>query len=189
MYRIYYFSGVDRMTESDFNEVMTVLPEERRKKALRYVNDRDRRLSAVSYMLLIYGMKECFGIVDFEIDFTEHGKPYIKDHSGVYFNISHSGDECVCIVSDKEIGIDIQLIGKYNPKTAEYVCSDHELDLIENSNDKAAEFTRIWTIKESYVKYTGNGISSDLKKIDTMLLKDKVKTTRTGNVYMSVVGI
>ena len=45
--------------------------------------------------------------IKYDIFYNENRKPYVKNNP-IYFNISHSGEYIVCVVSDKEIGVDIQ---------------------------------------------------------------------------------
>ncbi|WP_321539515.1 4'-phosphopantetheinyl transferase family protein [Flavobacterium piscinae] len=53
-------------------------------------------------MLLQYN-----GYTDFDLYYDEFGKPHLKD--GVNISISHSFDFSVIILSDKNVGIDLEL--------------------------------------------------------------------------------
>lgn len=101
-----------------------------------------------------------------------HGKPVLKDCTNLFFNISHSGDYAVCAVSKQPVGIDIERIGAYQPNVARRVCSDAEQKLLEQCEDPARLFYRLWTLKESYVKLTGTGISVPLSQITFSFLAD-----------------
>ena len=46
-----------------------------------------------------------------------YGKPYLPLHTGIYINWSHSGTWVICVLSDREVGIDLQMIGQ-EPKEA-----------------------------------------------------------------------
>lgn len=94
-----------------------------------------------------------------------HGKPVLKDNTNLFYNISHSGDYAVCVVSKRPIGIDIEQVRAYKPKLARRVCSEEELTLLAQSKDPARMFCRLWTLKESFVKCTGTGISVPLREI------------------------
>lgn len=128
-----------------------------------------------------------FGIpANARIAYGEFGKPYLPDYSEVYFNISHSGQFVACAVCSKPVGIDVQEIAPYLPNVAARVCSKAELVQIENSGDKAAEFTKIWTRKEAYLKMLGVGIGVGLQAmvIPTQL---SVQTKRYQNIFISIV--
>lgn len=99
-----------------------------------------------------------------EFAYTEYGKPYVFNYPNVHFNLSHSGEYVICSVSDNPVGVDIQKISEYNPDVAERVCCEKELKQIEDSLDKASEFTKLWTQKEAILKMYGTGIASaDIK--------------------------
>lgn len=100
-----------------------------------------------------------------KIAYGPHGKPYLADYPDVHFNISHSGQYVVCIVSDRPVGIDIQEIVPYCPETAVSVCSQEEIVRLNSSAESEAEFARIWTKKEAFVKLTGDGIAGGLQGI------------------------
>lgn len=87
-----------------------------------------------------------------------YGKPHLRDYPDVHFSISHSGIYVACAVADRPVGVDVQMITEYKPNIADRVCSKAELAKIVASNDPAAEFTKIWTRKEAYAKWTGKGI-------------------------------
>lgn len=57
--------------------------------------------------LLKYALKDYANIDKYEIVYNEYGKPYLKDID-IYFNISNSKNVSVCVISNREIGIDIQ---------------------------------------------------------------------------------
>jgi len=100
-----------------------------------------------------------------DIFYNEYRKPYLKN-SKYYFNLSHSGDYTVIVISDKEVGVDIQKI-TYKPNVMNKYFTDSEKKMCHNAKD----FTKIWVKKESYVKCNGMGISYGLKKVDTTKIK------------------
>ena len=84
-------------------------------------------------------------------------KPCFEKDIGIYFSVSHSGDYWACAVSKQEIGIDIQKqTGKYSRGIAKRFFHSDEHKYLE-AND-FNDFFKIWTAKESYVKFTGQGI-------------------------------
>lgn len=101
---------------------------------------------------------------DYQIIYNEYGKPYIKENK-FYFNKSHTKNLCALIMDDKECGIDIEQIRKYNEKMANKILSNEEIKYINSKNKKDYFFTLIWTLKESYLKALGTGINVPLKNI------------------------
>lgn len=122
--------------------------------------------------LLCHALRNLTGDVSGMRKLTTHpgGKPYLKD-SNIHFNISHSHEYAVCAVGSKELGIDIQYHKTPDiERVAKRVLTPHEWKSFQNSQNKSQYFYDRWTEKESYLKYTGAGIRSDLRT----LMIDKV---------------
>lgn len=110
--------------------------------------------------------------------YGNHGKPYLKSNRNVFFNISHCHELGVCTVSDAEIGIDAENIRTWNPQVAKRVFSDRENNFLENTENKDEAFFRLWTLKESFVKAIGIGISYPMKTCE--FLFDNENITASG---------
>ncbi len=92
-----------------------------------------------------------------EIKINRDGKPYIENCL-YHFNLSHSGDFLLLAVGESPVGADIEKITKIRPKTIEKYFSQSEQERVEKEGTNA--FFEIWTQKESYGKYTGEGIKA-----------------------------
>ena len=94
-------------------------------------------------------------------EYGEQGKPQIVNFPKK-FNLSHSGDYVVCGVSDGEVGVDIQKWVPFKERTAERFFAKEEWKLLQETDvEKRTElFYRLWSRKEAYGKYTGQGIGS-----------------------------
>ena len=111
-------------------------------------------------------LKKAFSYLGKEISendilMSEKGKPYI-DGSKIFFNISHCDGLAVCVLSDKPVGVDCESVRKASTAVMKKCFGSIETDYVNNSEEKNIAFTRIWTLKESYVKMTGDGVSSSL---------------------------
>lgn len=93
----------------------------------------------------------------------KNGKLYIPN-SNIYVNLSHSGKYAVCAVSDKPVGIDIQLCTKPDARLAERFFSADEINYIKNGGD----FFEIWVKKESFLKALGTGLRMPLKSFSVL---------------------
>ncbi|KOP70463.1 MULTISPECIES: 4'-phosphopantetheinyl transferase superfamily protein [unclassified Lysinibacillus] len=164
---IYYFDSIDLFTQEICNKMIEKLPYERQQKVLHYKRLVDKKLSIISYLLLMYGLKNEYAFSQtINFGYQENQKPYLLNNPHIQFNISHC-DYCVVVaISKREIGIDVQDFIEYDQKLAEVVCSKEELDTLNRSNCPEIVFTRYWTLKESYLKMTGEGISEDMIHID-----------------------
>ena len=96
----------------------------------------------------------------------EHGKPFLSYRPGVHYNISHSGAYVVCALADQEVGIDIQIHRTVNyDRTLRRMVTEKEREEILKRPDLEQEFFRQWVMREAFIKWTGEGLSRDLRKI------------------------
>ena len=95
--------------------------------------------------------------------------------------MSHSGDFAVCAIGEKQVGCDIEQVAIAPMRLAEkYFCENEILHLAETLEEKKnEEFYRIWTMKESYMKMTGEGLTLDSKRIE-FSLGENVQVYRDG---------
>lgn len=93
---------------------------------------------------------------------AENGKPYLKGDP-VCFSISHCDGLAVCALSDVPTGVDCESKRHISTAVMKRCYGDSESRYVLNSDDSDTAFSRLWTLKESYVKMTGGGIASDLK--------------------------
>ena len=118
-------------------------------------------------------LKNELNITNYELTFNKYNKPYLKNRN-IYFNISHDKNTTVLVTSDKEIGVDIENY-TYKESVMKKYYNEFEQQEIINSNNKEYEFTRIWVMKEAFVKMKGQGISYGLQNVDTTRFKKQIK--------------
>lgn len=116
------------------------------------------------------------GLSSSEIDIikSEKGKPYLKNISNLFFNISHSGNWVVVAISDKEIGIDVEKIKRINIRIAERFFSNSENEFLKGLKgaEKDKCFFDLWTLKESYLKLLGKGLTKSLSSFSILKHND-----------------
>ncbi len=146
--------------------------EQRRKKVDSYRLCKDKHLSLGAGVLLEQGLQR-MGITEYSLAYGEHGKPYLTDSEDVFFSLSHSGTLAACVFYKREIGLDIQKIKPVSEKLIKKVTTDTEFSyLINHSEDeRKLAFFRLWTAKESYMKYLGSGLSLSPKRLEVMFGK------------------
>ncbi|WP_052282687.1 4'-phosphopantetheinyl transferase AcpT [Kluyvera genomosp. 1] len=98
-----------------------------------------------------------------EIVYGALGKPAFPVGSGLWFNLSHSGDEIALLLSDEgDVGCDIEAIRprKNWPALVESLFTPAEQAYIaaEESERQLAAFWRIWTRKEAIIKQRGGSV-------------------------------
>lgn len=103
---------------------------------------------------------------NYEIEFitNEYGKPFLKGHEGFHFNKSHSGKWVVCAIDNYPIGVDIEEVGQIDWALIESFFSTEEIGLMKNQPGagRTSFFYELWTLKESYIKALGYGLSIPL---------------------------
>jgi len=94
------------------------------------------------------------------------GKPYLVN-CDLHFNISHSQRYVVCAIGEVELGIDVQFHKRNNvDAVAKKIMSEVEWQGYQEASDKANYFYDLWARKESFLKFTGDGIISDMHMLD-----------------------
>jgi 4'-phosphopantetheinyl transferase len=126
-----------------------------------------------------------FSMDNSEIDFVEnsYGKPYLKNVDDLYFNISHSGEWVVCAIDREEIGIDIEQIKPIQLEIAENFFSAEEYNKILSEQEcfRTSRFYDLWTLKESFIKYKGKGLSMPLNSFNINMSDNNNITVKTEN--------
>ncbi len=86
------------------------------------------------------------------------GKPYTESLN-MHFNISHSEPYAVCVTHTSPVGVDIQRIDGAREPVLHRICSPEERQYVLSSPEGQAErFTRLWCMKEAWVKRIGGSI-------------------------------
>ena len=92
-------------------------------------NERARKQALAAELLVFYSVKKLrpknIPIPPLRAA-GEFGKPYFTENNDFKFNISHSGDWAVIAVSDCEIGIDIEKIGKLRTNIEKRILHEKE---------------------------------------------------------------
>lgn len=149
-------------------ELLERVGTERRKKVIRYCRPDDRKRSLGAGMIIRKILTES-GLSESDLKYSEHGKPVADS---IYFNVSHAGNYVVGVVSDCEVGCDIEKIEKAPLEIAEHYFSLAEYTYIKSAADRDKAFFTLWTLKESYMKMTGKGMSLLLDSFEILPTAD-----------------
>ena len=162
---IYLFQELSTFSAQSFEKSLQLLPPERREYVLHFKQPEDQKRSVLAWLLLAYGLRKEYGMEAVpEVRKTASGKPFFSGKNMPYFNLSHSGDFVGCALHNQEIGLDIQKITEPRDSLIRRVCTPDELASLKSSLD----FCRIWAMKESAVKLTGEGITGNFRDILTL---------------------
>ena len=135
--------------------------------------DRKQRSRASHFYacdLLGAALAEDFGI--FHVRLTRSGleKPVLL-HDGLYMNLSHCKGLAVAAVGRTALGVDAEPPREIKEKIMRTVCTPAETAWLTSQSDerKMFLFSRIWTLKEAYTKYTGEGIRRPFSTLEFQL--------------------
>lgn len=156
-----------------FNGLLPFVSIDRRNKIYKFMRKEDADRSLVADILLREALIENFEIKNNNISFNynEYGKPYLINNESIHFNISHSGNWVVCLINNHEVGIDIEKIEDIDFDVAKSFFSEKEyIDLMKKDINKRKDyFYDLWTLKESYIKACGKGLSLDLRSFSFLI--------------------
>ena len=148
-----------RRLKMEAEEILRSLPDELRKKALRYHREDDQLRSIGSSFLLLKAAKGK------PIHYSAEGKPFVEGEN--FFNISHSGDYVVLAEAKFPVGVDIERIDDIgiNNDLLNIALTEREKLWVK---DSLLRFYVVWTRKESLIKCEGSGFMSEPCEIDTL---------------------
>lgn len=182
---LYFIDDLDKISIVEIENIIPTLPEQRREQALKFKFQLGRKTCVLAYQLLCKGLREEYGISEMPIfEYGEHGKPSIVGHENIHFNMSHCKNAVMCYISNRPVGIDVEMLGRGNENLIDYTMSDEEKKQINSSPAPNTEFIRMWTQKEAVLKLQGTGIVDDMKnvlkpenmqgiKVETTVCEDK----------------
>ena len=99
------------------------------------------------------------------LEYQEYKKPYFKYYPEMHFNLSHCAGLAVCLLSDAECGADAEPVRHIRPAVVRKVFSPEEQKMLAVSTEPDRLFTKLWTLKEAYVKAIGKGISFRMQNV------------------------
>lgn len=157
------------------DDSLELISPERKSNALRYTYEKDRKLSLASSLLISRGLEE-YGLRERDMVYAygKYGKPYFRDYPSIHFNISHSVSLAAVVFSDVEVGCDVEIITPYNEDVASLCFTPSERESILSCPDRNLAFTRLWCIKESYLKAIGLGLEASMDSFSVEIKDDKV---------------
>ncbi|MEG2812300.1 MAG: 4'-phosphopantetheinyl transferase superfamily protein, partial [Clostridium sp.] len=170
-----YFMKVNSIEER-FNHWYNSVSDYRRDKVMKLRVYEDRVRSLASEVVLRMGLRDVgYKFDDLTIEYSDRGKPDFTKES-LHYNLSHSGDYVLCGLSKYPIGVDIEKVRSINLKIIDRFYSIDEGEYLKGflGEDKLREFFRIWSCKESYIKYTGEGLAAPLKSFSVDLMNNTV---------------
>lgn len=172
---VVYTATVSPLEEAAvFDNALATVSPYRRDKVDRCRSPQDKRLSLGAELLLRRALAEQ-GIDTYTVARDENGKPFLADHRDLHVNLSHSEDVVMCALSPSAVGCDVQSLIEPTPRLAARCLTPLEQAGLNSQpdNERSAYFTRLWTLKESVVKATGQGLKMGLNSVEFSLGETK----------------
>ena len=159
----------NRPSEDEYRECLQQLPAWRKQQAEAFRFLSDKLQCAKAYILLQSLLTEDLKLpAQLRFSYGPYGKPFLADYPHLHFNLSHCARAVMCVVSNTEVGCDVEEIPSQLEQELLDLCfSAEEQRLIRQSNTPMVEFTRLWTSKEALLKLHGTGLTDDLPSLMT----------------------
>ena len=180
-----YLSDIKYFSEDFFERAGTV-PPQKKKDLASFTHPVSRKEHILAWSMLSFAYQAETGkpVCAIRLTFSEKGKPYIESDP-FFFSLSHSEGRVICAVGESEIGADVQRIKPVKDGVLKRVLFENERRIYEESDNKPLCFTRLWSLKESYLKYTGEGISAGFGSLDFSPFFEKDSFTLFGKQFSS----
>lgn len=132
---------------------------ERQKKIALLRRPEDKTVSLLSRLFIKKELAEASGMEIGGITVLQdaYGKPYAKELPDYFFSVSHTENVIALVTAQNSVGIDIERLLEPKMRVAKRFFLPDEYKSVVESENRAKEFFRIWTLKEAYVKMKGMG--------------------------------
>lgn len=175
-----YAANVERtieyLTKVQRQQLLSLICVDRRNKINKLQIQNKKNISLLAGIMIEHKVREYIEkkqgkkIENLGIQYGEHGKPYLPQYPNIHFNLTHAGQFVVLAVGDEPMGIDMEECKKANMNLAKRCYHKEEYEklrkLKENDWEECSiRFYQYWTMKESYLKYDGSGITRPLSEL------------------------
>ena len=154
-----------------------------RKKKYEAINNHLGKLQVIANTYLLNKCLNKLGLNEKDMEYIveKNGKLRFANKPDVHFNLSHSKNMSLAVVSDEPVGCDIQFIDKVDEKLYDLVLSEEEKKYVVGASvnsvgasctSPAERFYELWAMKEAIIKKDGSG------------LRDRLTDVHDDNVYI-----
>jgi 4'-phosphopantetheinyl transferase len=163
---VFYCQFECRLDEKALDQYLKLVPPLIQQQIRRYEKWQDRQAVLIGKLILKNVLKH-FSMNDSleDIKYSLHRKPFLS--SGIKFNISHSEDFVVCVVSNScDVGVDIERIRPISVYDFKAQMTEGEWNYVLQQSDLTIAFYKYWTAKESVIKADGRGLNIPLNSFE-----------------------
>jgi 4'-phosphopantetheinyl transferase len=142
-------------------------------RAARFVHQNDRSDYVLAHALLRETLSACLGVPPAALEFATEatGKPrLVSPHEPVVsFSLSHARGMAACVIgAGCDVGVDVES----HDHTADDAIAELALSAAERQDlaelpdaERSGRLLALWTLKEAYLKATGEGIGGPLDRV------------------------
>ncbi len=176
MIRTYVMNIRPLEEETAFQEKMKAVSPFRQQKIALMKNKRDKLRSLGAALAFDAALKE-YGLREKDMAYVlgKQGKQSLCNYPGLHFSLSHAGDYAICSLGDAETGCDIERVRPDKMRVADRFFTEEEkawLCQAGSAEEQESRLFRIWTMKESFLKVTGLGMSLSLRDFTVFARED-----------------
>ena len=169
------YSRIDDYTKDEINNFIDKIYTLKRNKIKKITNQEKNKKFIIGEIILSKLLKKYYNLDYSKLKFNinKFGKPYIVDKN-IFYNISHSNSYVVVVISDKEIGIDLEKIRPVDLKTINYFATEFEKKyILKDKNNIEKRLFEIYTLKEAYFKMKGENLNK-IKEIEFTISNNSI---------------
>jgi 4'-phosphopantetheinyl transferase len=168
-----------RLEKVKFDQLMACVSPEKSRRIRRFYRFEDAQRSLFGDILIRCFFCKKLELENNELNFgtTEAGKPFLANDAAVHFNLSHSGDWVVAAFHDRPVGIDVE---KVKPGVVDFarvfLSETEQRGLMNKPISEQTEYCyEVWTLKESFLKLIGKGLTAPLKAVSIVFLPNQIE--------------
>lgn len=196
MIRVFY-STIENISSLDFENFIELVSFSRKEKINSFKKRNDSLRSLLGACLVRYAFCNHYRIQNQTLSFAigQFGKPVCETIPDAHFSLSHAGKYVLVVLDSHEIGVDIEKINKLDLSIVSNFFSESEVDWLysKNYNERIRSFFKLWTIKESYIKYLGLGLYKSLNSFEVVIngqiVSIRDSTEQTSNIDITEINI
>lgn len=168
-----YAMSIAAVLDKPVDDLLPLFTRDRQAEILKFRFNADRNRTAYGELLVRHLLSERTGMAMENISFVRDklGKPFCRQ-SEFQFNISHSGKWVVCSIGKVLNGVDVETSQEIDMAIAKehFLLNEYNHLQMMPDEERNAALLKLWTVKESYLKYTGEGLSGGLACVDCLAL-------------------
>jgi len=189
------YLNIDEISIQECLKLLHLCSKEKKSQTKQLIYDLNYKQTICANSLIYYLLYCKTGLLHYKpiLQYNKFGKPYLNPIVEFNFNISHSENWVVLARSDSDVGIDIEKIQPDIYNIAKNYFSTTERHYINSSfskTEKNNRFIKIWTLKESFVKFLGTGLNTHLNTFSICDIEEPIHTVRfhkepiKNNIYL-----